>query len=65
MTRPASPRAPIRVWTWPIAIGAVTAAGLVSGLVVDGPGDAGAWIGLALPLVVIGACLRRRKDDGR
>lgn len=52
--------APVRVWPWPIALGLAAAAGLVSALVVDGWGDAGAWAGLAAPLLVIAWFIRRR-----
>jgi hypothetical protein len=48
------------VWTWPLVLGLAAAAGLVSALVVDGWGDAGAWLGLAAPLTMIAWCLRRR-----
>jgi hypothetical protein len=37
------------IWGWPIALGIVTAIGLVGGLWGDGPWDALAWVGLGLP----------------
>ena len=42
-----------RLWTWPLAIGLLTASGLVSALVSDGWGDWWAWGSLALPLAVV------------
>lgn len=50
----------LRLWGWPIALGALTATGLVSGLVSDGWGDVWSWIGLGLPTVVIAWFGRKR-----
>ena len=51
-----------RIWPMPIALGVVTLAGLVAGLVGDGVWDALAWTGLGLPML---ACVwygfKRRK----
>lgn len=41
-------------------LGVLAAFGLVSALAVDGWGDAGAWVGLTAPLLVIVWRLRRR-----
>ena len=40
------------LWRWPLAMGVLTLVGLVSGLVSDGVGDAIAWIGLGVPVLV-------------
>jgi hypothetical protein len=47
-------------WRAPIALGVLTASGLLSALVSDGIGDVWAWIGLAAPLVAAGYCIWRR-----
>lgn len=52
----------IRVWTAPIVLGVVTAAGLISALVSDATGDAVAWLALAAPVVVVCWYLPRRKQ---
>lgn len=49
-----------RVWGWPIALGAASAAGLVAALVGDGAWDAVSWITLAAPVVVTVLCVVRR-----
>lgn len=41
-----------RLWGWPVALGLLTASGLVSALVSDAWGDAWAWLALGLPLLV-------------
>jgi hypothetical protein len=50
----------VRIWPWPLGLGLLATAGLLSALVVDGWGDAGAWLGLAAPLAIITWHLRRR-----
>lgn len=52
----------IRVWTAPIALGVVTAAGLIAALLSDASGDALAWLALAAPIVVICWHVPRRKQ---
>jgi hypothetical protein len=47
-------------WRAPIALGVLTASGLLSALVSDGIGDVWAWIALAAPLAVAVVCMRRR-----
>ena len=47
-------------WRAPIALGVLTASGLLSALVSDGIGDVWAWIGLAAPLIAAGYCIWRR-----
>lgn len=42
-----------RVWTWPIALGLLTATGLLSALVSDGWGDAWSWLALGVPVAVM------------
>lgn len=41
-----------RMFRWPIAIGVLSAAGLVSALVGDGPWDALSWLMLGVPVVL-------------
>ena len=41
-----------RAWTVPAMVAALTMAGLLSGLLADGMGDALAWIGLLMPTLV-------------
>lgn len=56
----------IRTWTWPIALGVISAVGLVAGLVSDQVGDIIAWIGLGLPLaVILRHAFARRPADRR
>lgn len=44
----------IRIWGWPILLGMLTAAGLVSALVSEARwASVVSWIGLGLPVVVI------------
>jgi hypothetical protein len=42
----------MRLWGWPIALGLLTAFGLIAALVGDGTYDAASWIGLGVPLAV-------------
>lgn len=49
----------VAVWRWPAVLAGLTVAGLVSALFVDGFGDAAAWIGLGVPLVVGALCIVR------
>ncbi|HEY0062134.1 MAG TPA: hypothetical protein VGC21_08435 [Telluria sp.] len=42
-----------RIWTWPLALGVLTASGLVSALVADGWGDVWSWLGLGVPTAVM------------
>jgi hypothetical protein len=46
-----SPR--IQLWTAPILLGLIVAAGLVAALVSDGLGDYLAWLALAIPVAVV------------
>ena len=48
-------------WTWPIALGVTSFAGLMSALVADGWADVLAWFGLGLPVLVACAYGFRRK----
>lgn len=54
----------IKLWLWPVMLAMLTATGLVSGLVSDGPGDIWAWIGLGIPVMsgVYYGLLRRQKN---
>lgn len=57
---------PAPVWRHPLWIGALTAAGLVAGLVSDGWGDALAAVGLGVPAAIaLVFGLRRTRRDGR
>jgi hypothetical protein len=47
-------------WRTPVALGMLTASGLLSALVSDGIGDIWSWIALAAPLVVAVLCIWRR-----
>jgi hypothetical protein len=49
----------VLVWRWPAVLAGLTVVGLVSALFVDGVGDAAAWIGLGVPLVVGAVCIVR------
>lgn len=42
-----------RVWAWPVALGALSATGLLSALVSDHWGDAWSWFALGLPLALM------------
>jgi hypothetical protein len=39
-----------RWWPWPLLLGLSSTAGLLAGLLMDGPGEALGWLGLGLPL---------------
>jgi hypothetical protein len=54
-----------RVWTWPMAIALVTAVGLISALLGDGWADAGAWVGMGLPIFVAIVCVLRAGSPKR
>jgi hypothetical protein len=49
-------------WRTPIALGLLTASGLLSALVSDGIGDVWSWVALAAPLVVAVFCIWRRSS---
>ncbi|AVS74332.1 hypothetical protein [Paracidovorax cattleyae] len=53
---------PGRIWGWPIALGILTASGLLSALVSDGWGDTWSWVALGVPVAVMAwfGWLRRR-----
>lgn len=40
------------LWLWPGVVGALSALGLVAGLVLDGIGDTAAWVGLGVPVAI-------------
>jgi len=43
----------IALWRAPVAVGVLSLAGLLVGLVYDGPGDALSWIALGIPVAVM------------
>ncbi|WP_070155002.1 hypothetical protein [Sphingobium phenoxybenzoativorans] len=49
-----------RTLIWPAIIGVATLAGLVLGLLDDGLNDVAAWLGVGLPLAVIGLFMAKR-----
>jgi hypothetical protein len=49
-----------RIFRWPLLTGALTVAGLLTGLASEGLGDALAWLGLGLPVAVAGWLSLRR-----
>jgi hypothetical protein len=56
---------PWRIWRHPLWIGALTAVGLVAGLVSDGWGDALAAVGLGVPAATaLFFGLRRSRGEG-
>ena len=42
------------LWGWPIVLGLLTASGLATALVSDTWGDWWAWVGLGVPVAVMG-----------
>ena len=42
-----------RLWGWPVALGLLTASGLLSALVSEGWGDTWSWAGLGIPVAVM------------
>ncbi|GKS85753.1 MULTISPECIES: hypothetical protein [unclassified Acidovorax] len=49
------------LWGWPIALGVLTATGLLSALVSDGWGDVWSWVALGVPVATMAWFgLRRR-----
>jgi hypothetical protein len=42
-----------RLWGWPIALGLLTASGLITALVSDGWGDTWSWFALGIPVAVM------------
>ncbi|MDP3230063.1 MAG: hypothetical protein Q8N13_19110 [Acidovorax sp.] len=42
------------LWGWPIAMGVLTATGLLTALVSDTWGDWWSWLGLGVPVAVMG-----------
>ncbi|WP_238139715.1 hypothetical protein [Roseateles aquatilis] len=42
-----------RLWTWPLALGVLSASGLLSALVSDDWGDVWSWVALGVPVLLI------------
>lgn len=49
-----------RLWGWPLALGLLTASGLLSALVSDAWGDVWSWVGLGVPVAVMAWFAGRR-----
>jgi hydrogenase/urease accessory protein HupE len=49
----------LRIWLWPLALVAVTIAGLICALLGDGVWDALSWVLLSIPLIVLGVFYAR------
>lgn len=52
------------MWGWPIALGVLSASGLVSALVSEGWGDAWSWVGLGVPVAVMAWHAWRPRGEG-
>lgn len=57
----AAPR--IRIWTAPTLLGISAAIGLIAALLSNGIGDYLAWVALAIPVLVVLSCARRRRPN--
>lgn len=53
-------RTSTRLWGAPVALGVLSASGLLSALVSDGWGDTWSWFALGAPVFVMVWCARRR-----
>ncbi|UPQ83018.1 MULTISPECIES: hypothetical protein [Pseudomonas] len=53
----------MRIWLWPVLIAALSAVGLVAGLVSEGAGDWLNWLALSVPVVLSVHGFRRRKPQ--
>lgn len=53
-----------RLWAWPIALGVLSTTGLLSALVSDDWGDVWSWVGLGVPVAVIGWHAWRPRQAG-
>jgi hypothetical protein len=50
----------MRLWGWPLALGLLSASGLLTALVSDHWGDVWSWLGLGLPVAVMSWYARPR-----
>ncbi|MFN3437840.1 MAG: hypothetical protein ACK41V_09120 [Acidovorax sp.] len=55
-----NPRPFLALWGWPIAMGVLTTTGLITALVSDTWGDWWSWLGLGVPVAVMGWFAWRR-----
>jgi hypothetical protein len=56
----------MRLWGWPMVLGATSAIGLVSALLADGAWDAVSWLALGLPVAMgLWHGLRRKPTSSR
>lgn len=46
-------RPALKLWAWPLALGLLSASGLVSALVSDDWGDGWSWVALGVPVLVL------------
>ena len=53
----------MRIWTWPVAIGLLTASGLLGALVSDGWGDWWSWAALGIPVAAMTWLAVRRRPE--
>lgn len=53
----------MRIWLWPVLIAALSAVGLVAGLVSEGAGDWLNWLALSVPVALSVHGFRRRKPQ--
>ncbi len=53
----------MRIWLWPVLIAALSAVGLVAGLVSEGAGDWLNWLALSVPVALSAHGFRRRKPQ--
>lgn len=63
MTRRKAPRHGLRtIFAMPLAIAILSSVGLVSALMGDGWQDAISWLGLAVPVLIVGWAMKTRNN---
>lgn len=53
----------MRIWRWPVLIAAISAVGLIAGLISEGAGDWLSWLALSVPVMIALHGLHRRKPQ--